>query len=88
MSFISTHTHLATVQSVLRKVTTFGAGLLIGTALIVIIPEGMESLFGAGKRLIASDDDHFIQDFLMWSCICRISSCWINYCSVFLRLNC
>lgn len=36
-------------QSVLRKVTTFGAGLLIGTALIVIIPEGMESLFGEGR---------------------------------------
>ena len=37
------------IQGVLRKVTTFGAGLLIGTALIVIIPEGMESLFGEGK---------------------------------------
>jgi hypothetical protein len=34
------------LQRVLRRVTTFGAGLLIGTALIVIIPEGMESLFG------------------------------------------
>ena len=37
-------------QGVLRKVTTFGAGLLIGTALIVIIPEGMESLFGESKK--------------------------------------
>ncbi len=36
------------MQGVLRKVTTFGAGLLIGTALIVIIPEGMEALFGEG----------------------------------------
>lgn len=26
----------------------FGAGLLIGTALIVIIPEGIESLYEAG----------------------------------------
>jgi len=33
---------------VLRKVTTFGAVLLIGTALLVIIPEGVESLFGEG----------------------------------------
>ena len=40
--------YLTSIQSVLRKVTTFGAGLLIGTALIVIIPEGMESLFGEG----------------------------------------
>lgn len=37
---------LSLSDGVLRKVTTFGAGLLIGTALIVIIPEGMESLFG------------------------------------------
>lgn len=32
-------------EGVFRKVTTFGAGLLIGTALIIIIPEGVESLF-------------------------------------------
>ncbi|XP_064403338.1 zinc transporter ZIP9-like isoform X2 [Halichondria panicea] len=37
---------LSLSAGVLRKVTTFGAGLLIGTALIVIIPEGMEALFG------------------------------------------
>jgi len=36
------------MQGVLRKVTTFGAGLLIGTALMVIVPEGVESLFGEG----------------------------------------
>ena len=36
------------MQGVLHKVTTFGAGLLIGTALIIVIPEGMESLFGEG----------------------------------------
>ena len=39
------------MQRVLRMVTTFGAGLLIGTALIVIIPEGVESLFAGGKPL-------------------------------------
>ena len=33
------------MQAVMRRVTTFGAGLLVGTALIVIIPEGVESLF-------------------------------------------
>lgn len=32
-------------QVVMRRVTTFGAGLLVGTALTVIIPEGVESLF-------------------------------------------
>ena len=30
--------------------TTFGAGLLIGTALIVIIPEGVEALYSEGKE--------------------------------------
>ena len=38
--------------------TTFGAGLLIGTALIIIIPEGVESLFGEGQHFIlASSPD-------------------------------
>jgi len=32
-------------------VTTFGAGLLIGTALIVIIPEGVEALYSEGMRV-------------------------------------
>eukprot|EP00731_Ephydatia_muelleri_P027735 Em0019g608a len=32
-------------EALLRRVTTLSAGLLIGTALIVIIPEGVESLF-------------------------------------------
>lgn len=44
----SLDTHTQPTQGVLRKVTTFGAGLLIGTALMVIIPEGVESLFGEG----------------------------------------
>ena len=30
--------------------TTFGAGLLIGTALIVIIPEGVEALYSEGEE--------------------------------------
>lgn len=31
-------------QDKLKKVTVFGAGLLVGTALAVIIPEGVKSL--------------------------------------------
>lgn len=32
------------VQEKLKKITVFGAGLLVGTALAVIIPEGVRSL--------------------------------------------
>jgi zinc transporter 9 len=35
-------------EGLLRRVTTFGAGLLIGTALLVIIPEGVEALYSEG----------------------------------------
>lgn len=38
---------IPTSQSRMRMVTVFGAGLLIGTALAVIIPEGVESLYSA-----------------------------------------
>uniref|UniRef100_A0A915C3H8 Zinc transporter ZIP9 n=2 Tax=Parascaris univalens TaxID=6257 RepID=A0A915C3H8_PARUN len=34
-------------QSRIRLLSIFGAGLLVGTALCVIIPEGVESLYGA-----------------------------------------
>lgn len=36
------------VQSNMAAVTTVGAGLLVGTALAVIIPEGVHSLYSAG----------------------------------------
>lgn len=35
------------LQSRIRLLSIFGAGLLVGTALCVIIPEGVESLYGA-----------------------------------------
>ena len=52
------------MQGVLRKVTTFGAGLLIGTALIVIIPEGMEALFGEGVCICFISDSDLGIDFI------------------------
>lgn len=38
----------------MKKVTVFGAGLLVGTALAVIIPEGIRSLFSSHR----SDSNH------------------------------
>ena len=38
------------IQKLLRNVTVFGAGLLIGTALIIIIPEGIKSLYDSGNN--------------------------------------
>uniref|UniRef100_F1L030 Zinc transporter ZIP9 n=1 Tax=Ascaris suum TaxID=6253 RepID=F1L030_ASCSU len=38
-------------QSRIRLLSIFGAGLLVGTALCVIIPEGVESLYGAQAEL-------------------------------------
>lgn len=50
-SYLTRPPHLpCCLQGLLRRVTTLSAGLLIGTALIVIIPEGVESLF--------SDSEH------------------------------
>ena len=51
-----------TFQGLLRRVTTFGAGLLIGTALIVIIPEGVEALYSEGERACNNTD-----------CVCAMS---------------
>jgi zinc transporter 9 len=42
-------------ESRLRLVTIFGAGLLVGTALIVIIPEGVAMHYDAQRRHSASD---------------------------------
>ncbi|KPJ17349.1 Zinc transporter ZIP9-B [Papilio machaon] len=39
----------------LQKVTVFGAGLLVGTALAVIIPEGVRSLFSERVALVTKD---------------------------------
>ncbi|KAI9782384.1 MAG: hypothetical protein M1839_005257 [Geoglossum umbratile] len=36
-------------QSKLRLISTIGMGLLVGTSLIVIIPEGIETLYSAGR---------------------------------------
>ena len=42
-------------QSKLQYVSAFGAGLLIGAALIVIIPEGVELLVEDGEPLCTTD---------------------------------
>ena len=48
-------TSLSPTQNKLRLVSSFGAGLLIGAALIVIIPEGVELLMKEGKSRIEGD---------------------------------
>ncbi|XP_017056791.1 zinc transporter ZIP9-B [Drosophila ficusphila] len=46
----------------LKCVTVLGAGLLVGTALAVIIPEGIRSLYmGSGQPQLISDPEH--QDY-------------------------
>ena len=42
-------TPLSFAQNKLRLMSSFGAGLLIGAALIVIIPEGVELLMKEGE---------------------------------------
>lgn len=37
-------------QSRLRLITVLGAGLLVGTALAVIIPEGVQSIYSAAEN--------------------------------------
>lgn len=49
---VCVRTSLSPSQNKLRLVSSFGAGLLIGAALIVIIPEGVELLMKEGKREI------------------------------------
>lgn len=43
------------LQDKLQKVTVFGAGLLVGTALAVIIPEGVRALFSEQVALVTKD---------------------------------
>ncbi|KAJ8982053.1 hypothetical protein NQ317_001748 [Molorchus minor] len=45
----------------LKKITVFGAGLLVGTALAVIIPEGVRSLIPDGLPQQAHNESH-VQD--------------------------
>lgn len=40
------------IQDKLKSVTVFGAGLLVGTALAVIIPEGINAMYTSGGRYI------------------------------------
>lgn len=42
----------------LRLITIFGAGLLVGTALIVIIPEGIGMHFSAQMKMLDKFHDH------------------------------
>lgn len=56
-------------QDKLQKVTVFGAGLLVGTALAVIIPEGVRALFSEHskpttitKDFTASPSEHDVED--------------------------
>src|ERR1700734_999161 len=37
-------------QSQLRLISTIGMGVLVGTSLIVIIPEGIEAVYSAGSE--------------------------------------
>jgi zinc transporter 9 len=39
------------LQEKLKLVTVFGAGLLVGTALAVIIPEGIHAMYSVGSGL-------------------------------------
>ena len=41
-------------EAMLQRVSVFGAGLLVGTALAVIVPEGVQTLIGALSRSAAS----------------------------------
>ncbi|KAJ8327253.1 hypothetical protein BDV3_000362 [Batrachochytrium dendrobatidis] len=41
-------------QERLRLISTFGSGLLVGTSLVVIIPEGTETLYSAASAFSAS----------------------------------
>ncbi|KAI9208173.1 zinc transporter ZIP9-A-like protein [Polychytrium aggregatum] len=46
----------------LNLISTFGSGLLVGTALIVIIPEGVETLYAVqGVRQVVADPDSYPQ---------------------------
>lgn len=40
-----------TLKDKLKFVTVFGAGLLVGTALAVIIPEGINAMYTSGGKL-------------------------------------
>lgn len=44
-------------QDKLTKITAFGAGLLVGTALIVIIPEGVRSLITEAPPVPENETD-------------------------------
>lgn len=43
----------------MKKITVFGAGLLVGTALAVIIPEGVRSLIPEGSHHHTSEKPDF-----------------------------
>lgn len=45
-------------ESRLRLITVLGAGLLVGTALAVIIPEGVQSIYGAAESTGAHGSRH------------------------------
>ena len=42
----------------LHRVSVFGAGLLVGTALAVIVPEGVQTLIGAFSRSATKEQEH------------------------------
>lgn len=50
----------------MRHITILGAGLLIGTALAVIIPEGILALYSSGGAALAkTHHDGFLISFLL-----------------------
>lgn len=57
-------TPLSFAQNKLRLMSSFGAGLLIGAALIVIIPEGVELLMKEGESQRESGGSRIFHTFL------------------------
>src|SRR5436305_15031583 len=65
----------------LRTISAFGVGLLVGTSLIVIIPEGIETLYNvdlsnldssevnslSASVMINNDDDNILDKRNMWN---------------------
>lgn len=49
-------TKIKTSQRVMNLIAIFGAGLLVGAALIVIVPEGMDILYQALHNIDAVED--------------------------------
>ena len=56
-------TKLAASQKVMNLISLFGAGLLVGAALIVIVPEGMTVLYESMKSESGESDKEAINRY-------------------------